>query len=242
MKINGLSDVGRVRKNNEDNFAYGCFEDAVWAVVCDGMGGMRGGEVASEMAVEIIKNQLSLSYSPKMKSRAVKNLLESAVTAANIKIYSEAAGSELAGMGTTVVALILKDGVAHIAYDGDSRAYKIGEDIVQLTTDHTYLQQLYSLDKITKEQMKTDSRRHIITRALGVDDIIKVDYTEADIEDGEIILLCTDGLTNCVSDSSIYEICKAQPFDNLCTTLITKANENGGNDNITAVAVCGKEE
>lgn len=240
--LTGKSDIGKVREINEDNYVLGELDGAAYAVVCDGMGGAEGGEIASKIATDIIKKQLENSYSGKMKSSAVKHMLISAVVAANISIYDYASQNNLSGMGTTVVALVLKDNVAHIAFDGDSRAYLINEKITQLTDDHTYLRELYKMDKITKEQMEHDPRKNIITRALGVGEDIEVDYVEADVEGGDEILLCSDGLTNSISDDGILEICKTQPFGETAKILVSKANENGGRDNITAVLVLSEED
>lgn len=242
MKVLAASDVGRVRANNEDCFVTGRLEGALYAVVCDGMGGAEGGEIASKIAADTISKQIENSYSQKMRSAAIERMLVSAVTAANLKIHNYASENSLEGMGTTVVAAVVKDDCVHIAYDGDSRAYVINENIRQLTDDHTYLRELYRLNKITKEEMERDPRKNIITRALGVSEDIDVDAFCEDIESGDLILLCSDGLTNSLSDDAILEISKTQPFEKMCEVLINKANENGGKDNITAALIFNGEE
>lgn len=242
MRINAFTDVGKVRLNNEDCFAYGELENAVFIAVFDGMGGVNGGEVASDIAAKTIKNQIELSFSPKMKPAAIERMLISAFTAANLKIKEHASENSLEGMGTTAVCALVKEGVAYIAYDGDSRAYVINDDIKQVTTDHTYLNELLRLGKITEEEMLSDSRKNIITRALGVSEEIDVDVLSLDLDEGDMILLCSDGLTNCLNDSQILEICKTQDFENISKVLIDKANENGGVDNITAAVYLNEEE
>ena len=242
MKLNAFTDVGKLRDNNEDCFVYGELENAVFMSVFDGMGGVNGGEVASDIAAKTIKNQIELSFSPKMKPAAIERMLISAFTAANLKIKEHASDNSLEGMGTTAVCVLIKDSVAYIAYDGDSRAYIINDEIKQLTTDHTYLNELLRLGKITEEEMLADSRKNIITRALGVSDDIDVDVFNVELETGDIILLCSDGLTNCLTDSQILSICKTQDFDNISKVLIDKANENGGFDNITAAVYLNEED
>ena len=242
MQVSGKTDIGKVRDNNEDSFVAETMNDIAFSVVCDGMGGAEGGEIASEIAVDTILSQVTNSYSPKMKDTAVERMLISALTAANLKIYEYSVNNNLQGMGTTAVAAILRKSSLNIAYAGDSRAYLVSDNIEQITTDHTYLQELYKMDKITKEQMESDPRKNIITRALGVSEEIEVDTIQRDIDDKDIVLLCSDGLTNCLSDEAIFEICKTQPFEKIADVLIDKANENGGTDNVTVSVFWNTEE
>ncbi len=235
MKLAGISDVGKHRPNNEDNFAFGELEGAAFGIVCDGMGGAEGGEIASKIAVDTIRKKLELAYSPKMSAAAIERMLCAAITAANYEIYSYAQSHDLMGMGTTVAAAVIKDGCAVIAYDGDSRVYMLAGDIRQLTTDHTFLNELYKIGQITLEEMQTDPRKNIITRALGVSEEIDVDIVIEDIDAGDVILLCSDGLTNCLTDAQIMDIYHSTAWEDTCDKLINQANDNGGMDNITAV-------
>lgn len=241
MEVFAKTDIGKVRANNEDNFAFCKLDDAVIAVVCDGMGGAEGGEIASEIATQTILNQVKNSYSPKMRDTAVERMLVSALTAANLKIYNYSVENNLEGMGTTVVASLLRNSSLITSYAGDSRVYRIGDEIEQITTDHTYLQELYRMEKITKEQMLKDPRKNIITRALGVGSDVEVDTIQTDLLDNDIVLLCSDGLTNCLSDEAIFEICKTQKPEDIPNVLVLKANENGGTDNITAAVMMNTE-
>lgn len=241
MKLAGISDVGKVRLNNEDSLTFGYLEDAAFAVVCDGMGGAVGGEIASRIAVDTIKEKIETAYSPKMNAAALERMLISSITAANYKIYDYAVKNEMQGMGTTAVAAIMKKDFVVIGYDGDSRAYAIDDSIRQLTTDHTFINELYRLGKITKEEMESDPRKNIITRALGVGEEIEVDTLCEDISTGDTVLLCSDGLTNCLNDEKILEIIKAQSIDSASKVLIELANENGGVDNITAALLFNEE-
>ena len=242
MIVYGATDKGKVRPNNEDNFAFGLLEDACYSVVCDGMGGVEGGEIASKIAVDTIKEKIELAYSPKMGMGAIERMLVSAVTAANVKIYDYACEHDLRGMGTTAVAAIVKDDCVYIAYDGDSRAYVLNDDIRLLTTDHTYLNELLRLGRITEEQMQKDPRKHIITRALGVSESIDVDTVIEDISPGDAILLCSDGVYNCLSDEQLLEIYRQSDAEDISQQYIRKANDNGGIDNITLTIMINQEE
>ena len=242
MEVFAKTDIGKVRTNNEDNFAFcNLDENAVFAVVCDGMGGAEGGEIASEIATKTILNQIQNSYSPKMRDTAVERMLVSALTAANVKIYNYSLENDLEGMGTTVVASLIRNSSLITAYAGDSRVYRINDEIEQITTDHTYLQELYRMEKITKEQMLKDPRKNIITRALGVAGDVEVDTIQTDLLENDIVLLCSDGLSNCLSDDAILEICKTQKLEDIPNVLVLKANENGGTDNITAAVMMNTE-
>ena len=139
MKIYGKTDIGLVRSSNQDAFKIGKFDSGtVWAVLCDGMGGASGGDIASKMAVELIAERILRDYNDNMKTSSVANLLESAINFASIKIFDLSREDEtLTGMGTTVVAAVIRDGEAMVSHAGDSRAYIIGDDVRQITTDHS---------------------------------------------------------------------------------------------------------
>lgn len=238
MKIAGTTDVGKVRSNNEDRFAFLSLDGgAAFGIVCDGMGGTTGGEIASRIAVETIQKKVEIAFSPKMKAAAIERMLVAAVTAANYEIYDYAQKNNLQGMGTTVVAAIAANGCFVIAYDGDSRAYLLNDTIRQVTTDHTYLNELFLMGKITLEEKEKDPRKNIITRALGVSEEIDVDTLVEDAGQGDTLLLCSDGLTNCLNDTQIFEIFTTQKFEDAAKVLVDKANESGGNDNITAALI-----
>ncbi len=236
MKIFGATDTGLVRSSNQDSFLTGRFDSGtVWAVVCDGMGGALGGDVASKMAAELIAERIVGNYNDKMKPMSVSNLFESAINFANIKIYDRAlADDSLKGMGTTVVAAILRDGEALISHSGDSRAYIVGKGVRQVTTDHSIVQEMLDRGEITQDEAKHHPIKNFITRALGVKDRISVDFTTEKFEDNDVLLICTDGLSNMVDDLQIKEIATDANEDNV-KELINLANKNGGRDNITVV-------
>ena len=238
MRIVSKTDIGRVRRSNQDSYLTGELSGSVaWAVVCDGMGGANGGNVASAAAVKSISEHINASYREGMSANSVRNMLMSAISAANINVFDMAqADANLLGMGTTVVVAIVIGKVAHIAHAGDSRAYIINKDsIEQITRDHSVVQSMVENGEITEEQAKVHPNRNVITRALGVDDRIDIDYNEVVLRDGDTIMICTDGLTNYVENEQILELSNSCKFYEYPEKLIDMANDNGGGDNITVV-------
>ena len=234
------TDVGRVRAMNQDACAAGEFPDGmVWTVVCDGMGGAASGDVASATAVKLIAERIQSSYREGMQANSVRSLLFSAIEAANAVVYDMACANEaLAGMGTTVVAAILRDGAAYVAHAGDSRAYRIAGGMMhQLTRDHSMVQAMVDRGQITPSEAKDHPRKNIITRALGVDEHILIDFCEEPFLAGDILLICTDGLTNAVDDDEICRIALSEDVGQAAERLVEQANENGGQDNITVVMI-----
>ena len=247
MKIYSLTDTGAVRRNNQDAFAHGTISDSLsWAVVCDGMGGANGGDYASRTAVGVLSNVITRGLTDDKNEIDIPQLLMSAITAANISVY-EASKMEpqLAGMGTTVVAVVAKNNDITIAHAGDSRAYVIDSSgIRQITTDHSLVQEMVDSGEITEDEARVHPRKNIITRALGVTDEIEIDLNTCVLEDDSTVLICSDGLTNFVEDARIKEIIDSLREDEVPKALVDEANENGGGDNITAVIMCrrsGKE-
>ncbi len=240
MRIVAKTDKGNVRDSNQDAYAVGEFSDeVVWSVVCDGMGGAAGGNIASALAVKVISDKINAAYRDNMSDASVKNMLDSALTAANIEVYDFAeAQPDLRGMGTTVVCAIVRDNQAYIAHAGDSRAYIINSgNIEQITTDHSMVQDLLSRGKITAQEAENHPNKNIITRAVGVDKSIKIDFAQIDMKDDDTLLLCTDGLSNYVSNEQILELMSDGKHYAFADRLVQKANSNGGGDNITVVIV-----
>lgn len=240
MKIVGNSDIGRVRTTNEDAFRFGEYDDgAVWAIVCDGMGGASGGKLASSLAADMVSKKIEKSYNRSMSCVSIENMLLSAITTANVTVFDRAAvDNSVHGMGTTIVACVVKDSVACIAHVGDSRAYIINSDgISQLTRDHSLVQEMLDRGQITKEQFENHPVKNIITRALGVEEDVDIDFNYVDVKENDVILLCSDGLSGLVGNDELLKICHNSEFDELCNHYIDAANNNGGRDNITVVAV-----
>lgn len=240
MRIAAKTDKGNVRDSNQDAYAVGEFSDeVVWSVVCDGMGGAAGGNIASALAVKVISDKINASYREQMRDSSIKNMLDSALTAANIEVFDFAeAQPDLRGMGTTVVCAIVRDNQAYIAHAGDSRAYVINNGgMRQITTDHSMVQDLLSRGKITAEQAEHHPNKNIITRAVGVDKGIEIDFEQIDLKDDDTLLICTDGLSNYVSNDEMLELMSDGKHYAFADRLVKKANENGGGDNITVVVI-----
>lgn len=236
MRIFGQTNIGLVRSSNQDSFGIGKFESGTaWAVVCDGMGGALGGDIASKMAVELISKRIVDNYNDKMRTSSVSNLLESAINLASIKIFDLARDDEtLSGMGTTVVAAILRDNEVMISHAGDSRAYIINKNVKQITTDHSIVQEMLDRGDITAEEAKHHPIKNYITRALGVKDRINVDFVSENFTSGDILMICTDGLSNFIESEDLQELVTSADEETV-NKLIDKANSNGGKDNITVV-------
>ncbi len=240
LKIVAKTDIGLVRTSNQDSYAAGELPGSVaWAVVCDGMGGAAGGNYASSTAVKLISERISSSYRLGMSSSSIKNMLTSAIVAANISIYDMGqADSDLTGMGTTVVVAIIADESVYIAHVGDSRAYVLSDGkLNQLTKDHSFVQEMVDNGKLTPDEAKDDPRKNLITRALGVSDDVRIDFCQEYISEDEVVILCTDGLTNYVEPQEIYELTSDKKFYEYAERLVNRANNNGGGDNVTVVTM-----
>lgn len=239
MIIFSKTDIGKVRKENQDAYFAGSISDsAVFAVVCDGMGGANAGNVASEIAAKRISEYIVKSYRDSMTAEDIEKNVRNAVISANIELYDTAMNDpKLSGMGTTVVLALVKDETAVIAHVGDSRIYLVNDQITQLTRDHSVVQSLIESGKITPEDAKYHPRKNVITRALGAEEDVTVDTCVFKVKSGDTLLLCTDGLTNFLDDSDILDIFKNTDIAETADSLVKKANQNGGGDNITVVTV-----
>lgn len=245
----GKTDIGKLRKGNQDSFGiYEIAENALLLAVCDGMGGAAGGDEASRIALEAFYGEIKAVCEPRINEGSldasgidIKLMLGNAVGCANSAVHSTAKeNAELSGMGTTLVALFIVDGSAYSVNVGDSRMYKIsGGEIVQVTRDHSYVQYLIDMGKLTPEEAKNSTNRNIITRAIGTEESIEADIELVELgeDDGDTyFLLCSDGLSNMVPDSEIAKTVSSDgtPEDKVLSLIFT-ANENGGSDNITVV-------
>ena len=238
MKIFGKTDVGRVRIKNEDCYSFGYYDDGnCWAVVCDGMGGASGGEVASSICVEKVSEALKRGYRKHMTVNSVKNLLTTAVTAANAAVFKEAkADLTLKGMGTTIVAVVVLKNITVIAHVGDSRAYLLNDKITPITKDHSFVQLLIDTGKITEMEAAFHPERNVITRAVGIEHCVDVEIDVIDINCSDKLLLCTDGLNGYVADGYMLKLVN-EYGDTAVEKLVDAANDAGGRDNITVVVI-----
>ena len=240
MNYSFRTDKGKKRESNQDACIAFCpAENACFAAVCDGMGGGNAGDVASLLAVNTISERVKAGWRADMSVDSVKNLLLTSITAANICVYDAAcAQQELSGMGTTVVAAVLIDGELILAHAGDSRAYLSAQDgLRRLTRDHSLVQAMVDAGAISPEAAAGHPRRNYITRALGVDERIEIEFTEAQMQKGERLLLCSDGLFNFVPEETIQTLMQSEPEDFIPKRLIDAANDGGGGDNISAVVI-----
>lgn len=239
MKYSIKTDKGIERAVNQDACFAAYPDDAsCFAVVCDGMGGANAGEIASDIAVKTVSERVLMGWRHNITAGSVENLLTSAISAANICVFDESLTDESKkGMGTTIVAAAVVGEECVIANAGDSRAYLIGADKVRLTHDHSYVQMLIDKGLITEEEALSHPHRNYITRALGIAEHIDIDFTSVSVSAGDKILLCSDGLTNYVSENVIFDIVKKEKTEDIPSILIEHANSNGGGDNITAAVI-----
>ena len=243
----GLTDIGRVRKKNQDAFSI-ANEHQLW-VVADGMGGHAGGEVAAQIAVETIpeyiKNQLQANSSDPIPAPDLEKMLLEALEWANTLIREKASlNSEIKGMGTTVVAIAMtrtpEEHQAVIAHAGDSRAYVLRDHTLSLLTkDHTLMEERLDLKLITPAQVKTHPLRHVVTRGLGIESQALPTVNTYSLKPSDVLLLCSDGLTKMLSDSEIETLMKreASNLEQMTHTFVKTANRLGGEDNTTVVAI-----
>ncbi len=230
--VGNLSDVGKKRTANEDYFGSykGSYGELI--IVCDGMGGNKGGALASRLAVETIKqhfDSIGSNFEPKAE---LNNAL---LKADNVLKEKSLESDELKEMGSTAVILLIKDNMAYTAHIGDSRIYMIRKgEIHQLTKDHSLVQQMIDAKIITEEAAKEHPQKNVITRSLGADGSSQPETSEPfALFKKDIFILCSDGLTAYVEDKELLQVCTTQLPQNACHTLITLANERGGKDNIT---------
>ncbi len=241
MNIYGKTDIGKVRDVNQDSFAYGePNENSCFAFVCDGMGGQNGGNVASQVTRDILVEEFFKGLNRKTDIDAVSKMVVNAYVIANKRILTKAISNEnLTGMGTTVVSAILVGDDLLVSNVGDSRAYLYANDILtQITVDHSYVQMLVDSGKITEEEARVHPRRNEITRAIGILHDVEYDFYCSKVRQGDMLLLCTDGLTSVCSDSEIKQVLKSgRGLKKLVNRLIDLANSNGGHDNITIILI-----
>lgn len=237
MKYGMVSDVGKIRRINEDS-CYIC-EDGIcpYIIVADGMGGHQAGEVASMMAVDIIENHLAKYLHDGLEYVEAAEVVRKAFIEANSIIFNYANDHyKIMGMGTTTTLSMIYDGKLITAHVGDSRAYAMDNYLIrQITRDHSYVQELVEMGRLTPCEAKTNPKKNFITRAMGAEQAVKVDII-IEPYNGEKILLCSDGLSNLVEDDEIFNAVKySRDLQSAADTLKDMANSRGGTDNITAV-------
>lgn len=238
LKTFSVSDIGKRRKLNQD-YVY-TSEQPVGSVpnlfiVADGMGGHNAGDFASKLAVNTIVEEIAAS-----QEKELEDMFGAAIKLANQKVYEHACRNpELEGMGTTVVAATCSDGKLFVANVGDSRLYVAGRrGMKQITRDHSWVEEMVRRGGLGKEEARNHPDRNIITRAVGAEEKVKPDFFRVDLQEGDMVLMCTDGLTNMLEDEEIrMALDGARDLVEQAETLVNRANENGGKDNISVILI-----
>ena len=247
VKSFGISDVGKRREKNEDSFLAN--EEHMLFAVADGMGGHLGGDIASQLATETIGEVIaSLETDPDMtlqeggisvKPGEFQSYLRYAIRLASKRIFDKAdSDASLRGMGTTTVALLVRNNKAYIANVGDSRAYRVrGDQILQITKDHSLVAEQMRAGILSEKDARVHRFRNIITRSVGFQEDVEADVDIRVVRAGDRFVLCSDGLSNLIRDEEIRDVIANTELESACTRLVDIANERGGDDNITVVAV-----
>ena len=230
------TDIGQVRSSNQDICRCGTFSDgSAWTVVC----GVNGGNIASSVACDAICKAITENYTPDMEEDAVRDIMLHAINDANAAVLHRAQEDPaLNGMGTTVVVSIAAGGVLHIAHAGDSRCYlKTALGVKQVTTDHSFVQQLVESGAITEDEARVHPQRNLITRVVGVHPEVECDYGCYKFEPGDLALSCTDGLSNYLERDTLLLFISNYQGEELADELIRYANSKGGSDNVTVAVI-----
>ena len=237
MKAYAITDTGIVRNINQDYIYYslesiGCLPNLF--IVADGMGGHKAGDIASRYTVKGIVEKISASAGKEPIS-----VINTAIEQVNKEIINKAKESEdFTGMGTTLVVSTIIDGSLKVANVGDSRLYIINNDIIQITRDHSLVEEMVSMGKLDREAARTHKRKNVITRAIGGEAQVEAEMFSVELKPLDIVLMCSDGLSNMIEDSEIYKIVKnSANLQEAVLTLVNTANHNGGKDNISVILI-----
>jgi len=241
MQSWGLTDPGCVRKQNQDAYRMEQLDkNSLLCVVCDGMGGARSGNIASTLAVEVFVEEVKRSWKPLMDADKIDQVLRGAVKLANFTVYDQAVQFEdFNGMGTTLVAALIRGKKVTVVNVGDSRAYGIDRNgIQQITKDHSLVQMMVDRGELTPEVSKTYPGKNFITRAIGTEPIVMSDIFHRTVSRGDYILLCSDGLSNMMDDQEIlFEVVHGVNKQHCCKRLLNIAKNRGAPDNVTSILV-----
>lgn len=241
MRFAAGTDRGLVRDSNEDSYKIipESSQNSYVYIIADGMGGHNCGEVASRMAVDFISNYVQKDGSQLFSSQNIEEKLKKLVEDTNTTVFETSLKNpEASGMGTTLTMAVIAGQKVTVAHVGDSRLYLMRDEIIQqITEDHTYIWELIKKGSLTREEAEVHPRKHVITRAIGSSPDLEVDMLTLEIQDEDILLLCTDGLTNMIGDDEIYRILKDNEPEAACEALIEAAKSKGGEDNITVIVI-----
>ena len=242
LHVHGETETGRVRDHNEDSILRLGGEQSppgvdALLVVADGMGGHAAGEVASKLTVEHIEQHFTSGAFASTTADEFEEALRTLLQNVNQVVHTAGQDTDKRGMGTTCTLVAIKDDHLYYAHVGDSRAYLLkGGELDQVTDDHSWVEDMVRAGSLSKEEARTHPNRNVITRAIGLDVSVVVDTGVCALRDGDLIMLCSDGLNSMISDEEIHTVLEKSSFKNVCTNLITAANEAGGHDN-TSIAV-----
>ncbi len=241
MQSWALTDPGCVRQQNQDAYQIERLDKgALLGVVCDGMGGAKSGNVASSLALDVFVQEVRRDYAPSMDSEAVEQMMASAVKLANFTVFDQAGQfEEFSGMGTTLVAALLRGRRVTVVNVGDSRAYAVTADgIRRLTTDHSLVQMMVQRGELTQQMARNYPGKNLITRAIGTEATVQCDVFHLELARGDCLLLCSDGLSNMMDDQEIlFEIAHGIGKQYCCQRLLDIAKSRGAPDNVTCVLI-----
>ncbi len=241
MKAWGLTDVGNVRSQNQDHYDIVQLGDqSLLVVVCDGMGGAKAGNVASQLAVEVFVQEMQNSYRSNMGWESIEIMMRHSITRANLAVFEQSQlHVDFRGMGTTLVAAFLRGNTVVVGNIGDSRAYVLNEDgIAFMTVDHSQVEFMVRRGDITREQAMHHPQKNFITRALGTEHKVSCDIYRQNLHQGDAMILCSDGLSNVVTDQElIFEVVYGLQKEGCCQRLLKIAKDRGAPDNVTVALV-----
>lgn len=241
MQAWGISEVGMVRSQNQDYYSIVKLgREQLLVVVCDGMGGARSGNIASQMAVDVFSGEIRRSVKSNMKPERIDAMLTSALELANKAVFEQSQLSEeYKGMGTTLVAAFFQKGTVTVVNVGDSRAYLFNEEgVTNITTDHSFVELMVQRGELTREAAKYHPGKNLITRAVGTEPQVVCDLFHYELYKGDSVLLCSDGLSNLMSDQEIlFEVIHGVNKSDCCQRLMNIANFRGSPDNVTIALV-----
>ena len=240
MKYTSATDTGKVRKNNEDYLAVKSVGQDHIFVIADGMGGHAVGELASRTAVEYVISALPRELESAKSAKEIENVLKLVVEKANVRVYLESLDNkDFTGMGTTLTVAVIRDWRLYLSHIGDCRVYQLhGSTMDRLTEDHTLVQVLVDSGSITEEEAVTHPKRHVLIKSLGVNEYMSPDTYSFDISEGDLILMCSDGLYGYVGENEIRSVLRRHKDLEACASqLVDAANREGGKDNVTVILI-----
>ena len=239
MQVWGLTDPGCVRAQNQDAYQIEHLDrNTVLCIICDGMGGAKSGNVASTLAVDVFVEEVRRCWAPGMDPEQTVQMLQSAVKLANFTVFDQAQQlEEFSGMGTTLVAALIHGKMVTAVNVGDSRLYSVNRNgIHRVTVDHSLVEMMVQRGELTPEMARTYPGKNYITRAVGTEAVVESDFYHLDVERGDCLLLCSDGLSNLMDDQEIlFEVVHGVNKQHCCQHLLEIAKNRGGPDNITCI-------